>query len=159
VQERFASIITACTDERGVVDKTKLLELLRLSPEDPVTLIFDVLIANIEISKSISESGERQLIQAENIMDRQKVQAETLLSELKAMPSKIDRLLEVSSGKTLFALDEMRLVAQRLRAQSEYYTLESKRLNLKSAILYFLIGFIFASILSLFFIQKNGGIF
>jgi len=140
VQERFASILTACTDERGVVDKTKLLELLRLSPEDPVTLIFDVLIANIEIAKSISESGARQLIQAEKIMDRQKVQAESLLSELKGMPSKIDRLLEVSSGKTLTALDEMRLVAQGLKEQAEHHALEARRINFKSAVLYFIMG-------------------
>jgi len=106
VQERFASILTACTDERGVVDKTKLLELLRLSPEDPVTLIFDVLIANIEISKSISESGERQLAQAEKLMEREEKQAGQLLSELKSMPPKIDRLLEVSSGKIFTALDD-----------------------------------------------------
>jgi len=135
VQERFASILTACTDERGVVDKTKLLELLRLSPDDPVTLILDVLIANLEVSKSISESGERQLSQTEKIVDRQKVQAESLLSELKGMPFKIDRLLEGSSGKTLAALDEIRLVAHGLKEQSDYNILESKRISFKGNIL------------------------
>jgi len=155
VQERFASIITACADEKGVVDKTKLLELLRLSPDDPVTLIIDVLIANIDISRSISESGERQLAQAEKIRVRQEKREDLLLAEMKSMPSKIDRLLEVSSGKTLAALDEMLSVAQKLKEESEFHSLREKRFEFKSAILYFMMGVLSASLIALALFYKN----
>jgi len=154
MQERFASIIASCTDGNGVVDKTKLLELLRLSPEDPVTLIFDVLIANIDISSSISESGRRLLSQAEEIGARQEKHGELLLSEMRSMPLKIDRLLEVSSGKIFSSLDEMRSIAQTLNEQSNYNSLEAKKISLKSAILYFLIGFVSASLVALVVFYK-----
>jgi len=155
VQERFASILTACTDEKGVVDKTRLLELLRLSPDDPVTLIVDILISNIEVSGSIIESGTRLVSQTENIMAIQDKQSGLFMAELKAAPIKLDKLLETNSVKILTALDEIRSVAHKLKEESDSRVLEIKRFNVKSAILYFIIGFITAGGIALSWIYRN----
>jgi len=154
VQERFASIIAASSDDQGRVDKAKLLELLRLSPDDPVTLVIDILISNIGLSGTIVSSGERLSAELGKLMANQERRSNELISEMRSFSGRLERLLEENSQKTLITLDEMRMVSQGLKAESDEWTREIRNSSRNSAILYFLFGFIAASlVLFLLFIR------